>query len=92
MAMSILNRLRASFSRQQKSSITFGLYVITIKEPIPIEDHRQHGKVWYGCWDKEEKVWNWSLQESPYREDTHYLPANAELLPVRSFCPLEVEE
>ena len=68
------------------------LHVIRVEEPIPIDDHRQHGKVWYGYWDKEEKVWNWSLQESPYLEDTHYLPANVELLPVRSFCPLEVEE
>lgn len=90
--MNIFNRLRALASRPKGSSITLGLHVITVKEPIPIEDRRQHGKVWYGYWNKEEKVWNWGLQEFPYPEDTHYLPANVELLPVRSFCPLEVEE
>ena len=73
-------------------SITIGVCAFRVEEPIPIEDHRQHGKVWYGYWDKKEKVWHWGLQESPYPEDTHYLPINTELLPVRSLCPLEVEE
>lgn len=87
MAMGIFNRLRASVSRQQKSSITMALHVIRVEEPILIENHRQHGKAFYGYWDQEEKVWHWGLQEHPYPEDTHYLPTNTELLPVRCCQP-----
>jgi hypothetical protein len=69
-----------------------GLCVFRVEEPIPIEDHRQHGKVWYGWWDKDEKAWHWGLQESSYPEDTHYLPVSTELLPVRCFYPLRIEQ
>jgi hypothetical protein len=90
--MNIFNRLRALVSRKQKPSITMGICVFRIEQPIPIKDRLQKGKAWYGYWDQEEKVWNWGLQNSPYPDDTHYFPVSTDLLPVRCFCPLEVDK
>jgi hypothetical protein len=77
-----------------KSLLTLGLAFITIKEPISLskekpgpDDVDAQGRCLYGLWDEDEDCWEFRLQNYPYDEDTHWLPASSEVTPHKLFRP-----
>jgi hypothetical protein len=61
---------------------------VALKERSPSEDELdQNGRCLYGFWDYSDGRWNFCLQGRPDDDDTHFLPANSEVLPETIFKP-----
>ena len=74
--------------------ITFGIAAFQIKKPVSLSEEKPgpndvdaNGYCLYGFWNKEDDAWEFGLQNCPYDEDTHWLPASSEVTPHKLFRP-----
>jgi hypothetical protein len=79
--------------RAQQISVTMAVQLVELSRPIPLSE-RQPGPddfdfnhCWWGHWQGDHWLWTWDYE--PVRDETHWLPATARLLPARC-CPPEV--
>lgn len=90
--MSILRRLWPR--RRATDRITMGVHVVAVPKPIPLAE-RQPGQddlgglygysCWWGHWQGDHWLWVWDTE--PVRDETHWLPASAQVLPARCWAP-----
>jgi hypothetical protein len=79
---------------EAKGSFTFGIAAFQIKKPVLLLEEKpepgdmdDEGRCLYGLWNEEEDAWEFGLQDCPYDEDTHWLPASSEVTPHKLFRP-----
>lgn len=79
---------------EANASLALGIVCITIREPISLskekpgpDDLDAQGRCLYGFWEEEEDAWEFGLEDYPYDEDTHWLPASSEVTPRKLFRP-----
>lgn len=94
--MNILHRLWPR-RRASQGRLTFAVQCVEVQRPIPLTE-RGPGpgdlggidgyRCWWGHWQGDYWLWTWDYE--PVRDETHWLPASAQLLPARC-CPPEVE-
>jgi hypothetical protein len=91
----LLSRITSKpLESEASASLTVGFAFITIKEPVLLskekpgpDDMDSEGRCLYGLWSKEDDAWEFGLQDYPYDEDTHWLPASSEVTPRKLFRP-----
>jgi hypothetical protein len=83
----LLHRLNPGSTRKA----TLAISAVLIDRPIaiahmePDEIDRQLGACWWGQWCGDSWLWSWALR--PTGDQTHWLPAGVEVLPVRCCMP-----
>ena len=90
-----MNFFRRFFSpRSQKGEndslpgLLVGVKFVQIQEPIPLTERKPDGPAWFAAWDSRERCWGaWNIQDRAWSSDTHWLPANTEVLPGRCYPP-----
>ena len=90
-----MNLFQRFFSpRSQKDDIdslpglNIGVKFVQIEEPIPLTERKPDGLAWFASWDRCQFCWSaWNLRDCPWPDDTHWLPANTEVLPGRCYPP-----
>lgn len=81
----------------EEPSLTMAGQLVTLPRPIPLLPLTERnpgpgdfddlsGCCWWGQWHGAFWVWTWD--DKPVRDETHWLPASAEVLPARC-CPPE---
>ena len=77
-----------------KSSLTLGIAAFQIKKPVLLLEEKPgpgdrdgEARCLYGFWNEEDDAWEFGLQDCPYDEDTHWLPASSEVTPHKLFRP-----
>ena len=94
--MNFLNRLWPR-RRAQQSSVNMPVQLLELRRPIPLSERQPEPSdlggidgyhCWWGHWQGDHWLWTWDYE--PVRDETHWLPATAQVLPARC-CPPEVE-
>jgi len=91
----LLSRIKSKPLKGGPSNvITFGIAAFQIKKPVLLSEEKPgpndvdaKGRCLYGLWNKEDDAWEFGLQDCPYDEDTHWLPASSEVTPHKLFRP-----
>lgn len=97
----VFSRLLDALCLKRETSvgrITFGLNLVQVPTPISIDqrdplpsEYDSRGRCLYGRWDNEDGRWVFGLDTHPELTDTHFLPANSEVLPGTIMKPAKRE-
>jgi hypothetical protein len=83
--------------RSEQPGLTMAVQLVTLQQPIPLSERQPEPSdlggidgyhCWWGHWQGNHWLWTWDYE--PVRDETHWLPATAQLLPARC-CPPEVQ-
>lgn len=90
--MNLFQRLFSPRSQKDDTDslpgLTIGVKFVEIPEPIPLTERKPEGTAWFSLWDSDERCWTqWNIQDDAWPCDTHWLPADTEVLPGRCHPP-----
>ena len=77
-----------------RSLLTEAKRLFALVTPIPLAERRpgpddlggfDNNCCWWGHWQYDH--WSWTWDYEPVRDETHWLPASVEVLPVRCYPP-----